>query len=50
VLCWSIAAHNKVQFIVAAAEVLHERMASGQDPRGPVAFQAAHFGRSRAFS
>ena len=30
------------EFIVAAAEVLHERVAGSQDPRGPVAFQAAH--------
>jgi hypothetical protein len=30
------------EFVVAAAEVLHECMASGQDPRGPVAFEAAH--------
>jgi len=27
---------------VAAAEVLDERVPGGQDPRGPVAFQAAH--------
>jgi hypothetical protein len=30
------------EFIVAAAEILHERMASGQDPREPVPFEAAH--------
>jgi len=30
------------EFIVAAAEILHERVPGGDDPRGPVAFQAAH--------
>jgi hypothetical protein len=30
------------EFIVAAAEILHERVTGGQDPRGPVALQAAH--------
>jgi hypothetical protein len=30
------------EFIVAAAEILHERVTGGQDPRGPVAFQSAH--------
>jgi hypothetical protein len=29
-------------FVVAAADVLHERVPGGQDPRGPSAFQAAH--------
>ncbi len=28
--------------VVAAAQVLYESVASGQDPRGPVAFQSAH--------
>jgi hypothetical protein len=30
------------EFIMTAAEVLHEGVPGGQDPRGPVAFQAAH--------
>ena len=30
------------EFIVAAAEILHERVTGGQDPCGPVALQAAH--------
>jgi hypothetical protein len=30
------------EFIVAAAEVLDERVTGGHDPRGPVAFEAAH--------
>ena len=30
------------EFIVAAAQVLHERVPGGDDPRGPVAFQSAH--------
>jgi hypothetical protein len=30
------------EFIVAAAEILHERVTSSEDPRGPVALQAAH--------
>jgi hypothetical protein len=30
------------EFVVAAAAVLHEYAAGGQDPRGPVPFQAAH--------
>jgi hypothetical protein len=27
---------------VAAAQILDERVTGGQDPRGPVTFQAAH--------
>jgi hypothetical protein len=30
------------EFVVAAAEVLHERVTGGDDPRGAVAFRAAH--------
>jgi hypothetical protein len=30
------------EFIVAAAQILNERVPSGEDPRGPVALQAAH--------
>jgi len=30
------------EFVVAASDVLHERMTGGQDPHGPVPFQAAH--------
>jgi hypothetical protein len=30
------------EFVVAAAEVLDERVTGSQDPRGPVALQAAH--------
>jgi hypothetical protein len=30
------------EFVVAAADVLHERVPGGDDPRGPVAFQSAH--------
>jgi hypothetical protein len=30
------------EFVVAAAEVLHERVAGSQDPCGPVPLQAAH--------
>ncbi len=29
-------------FVVSAAQILDERMPGGDDPRGPVAFQAAH--------
>jgi hypothetical protein len=32
------------EFVVAAAQILHEDVTAGQDPRGPAAFQA---GRSR---
>jgi hypothetical protein len=28
--------------LVAAAQMLHERVTGGQDPRGPVMFEAAH--------
>jgi hypothetical protein len=35
-------------FVVAAAEILGERMPGGDDPRRPVAFEPKH--RSRAFS
>jgi len=30
------------EFVVAAAEVLHEGVPGGQGPRGPAAFQSAH--------
>ena len=30
------------EFVVAAAEVLDERVPGGSDPRGPEAFQPAH--------
>jgi hypothetical protein len=30
------------EFVVAAAEVLRESVAGGQDPRGPAAFDSAH--------
>lgn len=46
---WSNAAPEPVaggdcgsEFILAAAEVLHERMSGCQEPRGPVALQAGH--------
>jgi hypothetical protein len=35
------------EFIVAAAEVLDERVPSGDDPRGAVAFQSAHRSQPR---
>jgi hypothetical protein len=33
---------GRAELVVAAAEVLDERVTGGQDPRGPVALQAAH--------
>jgi hypothetical protein len=36
------------EFVVAAADVLHERMAGGQDPGGSMAFQSAPAGRITA--
>ena len=30
------------EFVVAAAQILDERVTGGQDPRGPVALEAAH--------
>ena len=37
------------EFVVAAAQILDERVPGGDDPGGSVAFQPAHR-RSRAFS
>lgn len=35
------------EFIVAAAEILHEGVTGGQDPRRPAALQASHRAQSR---
>jgi hypothetical protein len=46
-----VAAAGDFLFLLATdtADVLHERVAGGQDPHGPVPFQAG-IGLSRAFS
>ena len=31
------------EFIMAAAQVLHEGVTGGEDPRGPVTLQSAHW-------
>jgi hypothetical protein len=37
------------EFVVAAAQILNERVTGGDDPRGPVGF-SPRIGRSGAFS